>query len=102
MSEINNTQIDNAKDIDLLIPMYNLIELNPHNLQNNYYLKIIENHQNIYGNTTEMNQFWLMLELLLIFLLLIITVFCLNLSKKITGKTGNDDFKKVDIMLPYI
>ena len=41
MSEINNTQIDNAKDIDLLIPMYNLIELNPHNLQNNYYLKII-------------------------------------------------------------
>ena len=41
MSEINNTQIDNAKDIDLLIPMYNLIELNPYNLQNNYYLKII-------------------------------------------------------------
>ena len=41
MNKINNTQIDNAKDIDLLIPMYNLIELNPHNLQNNYYLKII-------------------------------------------------------------
>ena len=41
MSEINNTQIDNAKDIDLLIPMRNLIELNPYNLENNYYLKII-------------------------------------------------------------
>ena len=26
MSEINNTQIDNAKDIDLVMPMYNLIE----------------------------------------------------------------------------
>ena len=25
-SEINNTQIDNAKDIDIVIPMYNLIE----------------------------------------------------------------------------
>ena len=36
ISEINNTQIDNAKDIDVVIPMYNLIE--------------------VYSNTTEMNQ----------------------------------------------
>ena len=26
ISEINNTQVDNAKDIDIVIPMYNLIE----------------------------------------------------------------------------
>ena len=26
LSEINNTQIDNAKDIDIVTPMYNLIE----------------------------------------------------------------------------
>ena len=26
MNEINNTQVDNAKDIDVVIPMYNLIE----------------------------------------------------------------------------
>ena len=26
MSELNNTQIDNAKDIDIVMPMYNLIE----------------------------------------------------------------------------
>ena len=26
ISEINNTQVDNAKDIDNVIPMYNLIE----------------------------------------------------------------------------
>ena len=26
ISEINNTQIDNPKDIDILMPMYNLIE----------------------------------------------------------------------------
>ena len=26
ISEINNTQVDNAKDIDIVVPMYNLIE----------------------------------------------------------------------------
>ena len=26
ISEINNMQIDNAKDIDVVVPMYNLIE----------------------------------------------------------------------------
>ena len=26
ISDINNTQVDNAKDIDIVIPMYNLIE----------------------------------------------------------------------------
>ena len=26
ISEINNTQIDNAKDLDIVMPMYNLIE----------------------------------------------------------------------------
>ena len=26
ISEINNTEIDNAKDIDIVMPMYNLIE----------------------------------------------------------------------------
>ena len=28
ISEINNTQIDNAKDIDIVMPMYNLTEYN--------------------------------------------------------------------------
>ena len=26
MTKINNTQVDNAKDIDIVMPMYNLIE----------------------------------------------------------------------------
>ena len=26
ISEINNTQVDNAQDIDIVIPMYNVIE----------------------------------------------------------------------------
>ena len=28
ISEINNTEIENAKDIDVVMPMYNLIEYN--------------------------------------------------------------------------
>ena len=28
ISEINNTKIDNARDIDIVMPMYNLIEYN--------------------------------------------------------------------------
>ena len=46
ISEINNTQIDNAKDINTVMPMSNLIEYS-----DNYqkYLKVC-------GNFTEMNQ----------------------------------------------
>ena len=32
ISKINNTQVDNAKDIDIVMPMYNLIEYS-----NNYW-----------------------------------------------------------------
>ena len=38
--EINNTQIDNAKDIDIVMPMYNLIE----------YSDIMQKQQEVYGN----------------------------------------------------
>ena len=30
ISEINNTQIDNAKDIDVVMPIYNLIDYSNH------------------------------------------------------------------------
>ena len=33
ISEINNTQVDNAKDIDIVMPMYNLTEYS-HNYLN--------------------------------------------------------------------
>ena len=45
ISEINNTQVDNAKDIDIVMPMYNLIEYSD-NMQK----------QKVYGNILEMNQ----------------------------------------------
>ena len=43
ISEINNTQIDNAKDIDTVMPVYIVI--------------IIPKHLEVYGNTIEINHF---------------------------------------------
>ena len=65
ISEINSTQIDHAKDIDLVMPMYNLIEYS-------------DNYSKTSGSTIEMDHLWLMLALLLIFMLLI----TVNLNKK--------------------
>ena len=45
ISRINNTDIDNAHDIDIVIPIYKLIEYS-----NNYSKKPLE----VYGNTTKM------------------------------------------------
>ena len=44
ISEINNTQVDNAKDLNVVMLLYNLIVI------------IIQKHQEVYGNITEMNQ----------------------------------------------
>ena len=46
ISRINNTDIDNAQDIDIVMLMYNLIEL----------AIIIQKDQGVYGNTTKMIQ----------------------------------------------
>ena len=45
-SKINNAQIDNAKDIDIVMPMYDLIE----------YSNNIKKHLEVCGNITEMKQ----------------------------------------------
>ena len=88
-SEINNTQIDNAKDIDIVMPMYNLIEYSdimqkttgslwqyckdiPARDANN----IIEEFTG--GNTTD----------------------SFNFKANITGQTGNGGTKDVEIMVP--
>ena len=46
-NEINNAEIDNAKDIDILMPIYNLIEYS-----DNYSKKNLH----VYGNITKMSQ----------------------------------------------
>ena len=43
ISEINNTQVDNAKDIDIVMPMYNTVI-------------IMRKQQEVYGNILDMNQ----------------------------------------------
>ena len=88
INEINNTQIDNAKGIDIVMPMYNLIEYS-----NNYektgslwqYCKDIpalnandEFTQFTGGNATD----------------------SFNFKAKITGRTGDDGTKNVEIMVP--
>ena len=44
ISRINGTDIDTAQDIDIVMPMYNLIE----------YSIIIQRHLEVYGNTIKM------------------------------------------------
>ena len=89
ISEINNTQIDNAKDIDIVIPMYNLIEYS-----DNYakatgslwqYCKDIPalNVNNEITHFTEGN-----------------LTNSFNFKVKITGQTGNGGTKDVEIIVP--
>ena len=46
ISVINNKEIDHAKDINVVMPLYNLIE---------YIMTIIWKHQEVYESTIEMN-----------------------------------------------
>ena len=88
ISEINNTQIDNAKDIDIVMPMYNLIEYSdnyakttgslwqyckdiPARVANNEIIILSED------NTTDSFKF----------------------KAKSTGQTGNGGTKDVEIMV---
>ena len=89
ISEINNRQVDNAKNIDIVMPMYNLIEYSDNYVKTSgglwQYCKdipsgdannIIEEFTG--GNTTD----------------------SFNFKAKITGQTGNGGTKDVEIMVP--
>ena len=89
ISEINNTQIDNAKDIDIVMPMYNLIEYSDNYAKTTgslwQYCKDIparndndEITEFTAGNPTD----------------------SFNFKVKITGRTGDDGTKNVEIMVP--
>ena len=89
INEINNTQIDNAKDIDIVMPMYNLIEYIDNYAKTTgslwQYCKDIPARNNnngitefTGGNTTDSFSF----------------------KAKITGQTGDDGTKDVEIMVP--
>ena len=80
ISEINNTQVDNAKDIDIVMPMYNLIEYTDNYAKTSgslwqYYRDELNN------NLADSESF--------------------KFKVKITGKPPNDDNEKeVEIMVP--
>ena len=90
ISEINNTQIDNAKDIDIVMPMYNLIECSDNYAKTTgslwQYCKDIPARNNAnnaiiafdVNNVTD----------------------SFKSKAKITGQTGNNGTKDVEIMVP--
>ena len=89
ISEINNTQIDNAKDIDIVMPMYNLIEYSDNYVKTTgslwQYCKDIparnDNDQIIVFDVNNVTDSF-------------------NFKVNITGQTGNDGTKDVEIMVP--
>ena len=90
MTMPNNTQIDNAKDIDVVIPVYNLIEY-------------CDNYSKTSGSLWQhyrVSHLYTLLALLSIFLMIItIIVFRLYLNKKIMGQKGDNGISDVVIMV---
>ena len=88
ISEINNTQIDNANDIDIVMSMYNLIEYSDNYAKTTgslwQYCKDIPTR----NNNNEITEFTAGK-----------TTDSFNFQAKITGQTGNDGTKDVEIMV---
>ena len=92
ISEINNTQIDNAKDIDIVMPMYNLIEYSDNYAKTTGSLWQYYKDMPARNNNNNNNQ---------------IVNFAadnltdsFNFKAKITDQTGNNGTKDVEIMVP--
>ena len=91
ISEINNTQIDNAKDIDIVMPMYNLIEYSDNYAKTTgslwqYCKDIPARNANANDEITEFTEGNL--------------TDSFNFKLKIKGRTGNGGTKDVEIMVP--
>ena len=89
ISEINNTQTDNTKDIDIVMPMYNLIEYSDSYAKTTgslwQYCKDIparndNNEITVFARNNLTDSF--------------------NFKLKFTGQTGNDGRKDIEIMVP--
>ena len=89
ISKINNTQIDNAKDIDIVMSMYNLIEYSDNYAKTTgslwQYCKDIparnDNEEIIVFDVNNVTDSF-------------------NFKVKFTGQTGNNERKNVEIMVP--
>ena len=58
ISEINNTQIDDAKNIDVVMPMYNLIEQSDNYLKTSGYLWKYYRHEQVLTNVEAISNFY--------------------------------------------
>ena len=89
ISEINNTQIDNAKDIDIVMPMYNLMEYSDNYANTTgslrQYCKDIP-ARDLNNDFTEFTASS--------------TTDSFKFKAKITGQTGDDGTKDVEIIVP--
>ena len=81
ISKINGVESDNAEDLDVVMPMYNLVEYSKNKKQ-----------QVVYGIIIEMNQVILFLPILDLF----------KYKTNIVGKTteNNDSLKNVKLVIP--
>ena len=89
ISEISNTQIDNAKDIDIVMPMYDLIEYSDNYAKTTgslwqYYKDIPAKNNNNENIVFDANNL----------------TYSFSFKVKITGQTGNDGTKDAEIMVP--
>ena len=89
ISEINNTQIDNAKDIYLVMLMYNLMEYS------NNYTKTSGSLWQYYRDKNDSTD----AGTIKIFMIMITTVLLLNLTKKNSVVTEAGSTKNVKIMV---
>ena len=89
ISEINNKQVDTAKDIDIVMPMYNLIEYSDNYSKTSgnlwQYCKDIPAVNNN-GDIVEFNG--------------ANTTDSFNFKAKISGQTGDNETKEVETMVP--
>ena len=91
ISEINNTQIDNAKDIDIVMPMYNLIEYSDNYAKTTGSLRQYCKDIPTQNNNNEIIAFDVNN-----------LTDSFNFKVKFTGRTGNNGTKDVEIMVPLI
>ena len=89
ISEINNMQIDNAKDIDIVMPIYTLIEYSDN------YAKSTGSLWQYSNDTPARNAN----DEIIVFDVNNVTD-SFNFKVKITGQTGNDGTKDVEIIVP--
>ena len=90
ITQMNNTQVDDAQKTDLVIPMYNLIEYNDAYSKTSWSLwqcsgdkPALDNNNNVIGFPVDNNN-----------------SIVFKFKQQITGQTGNGATKDVEIMVP--